>query len=31
MTLEELLTELEQLRRQVKTLLNQTQYREYDD
>ncbi len=31
MTLEELSTELEQLRRQVKTLLNQTQYREYDD
>lgn len=31
MTLEELTTELEQLRRQAKTLLNQTQYREYDD
>lgn len=31
MTLEELTWELEQLRRQAKTLLNQSQFREYDD
>ncbi len=31
MTLEELSKELEQLRRQAKTLLNQSQFREYDD